>query len=253
MNCEDIKINISAYCDGELSEAEANKVIEHIENCNVCKTEFYKYKALSEKIKECAPILPEDFKAELPPKHKGILRFIRGHEGFVSAMVAAIALVIFCGGISEDKYKTPIVEPSPKRENVAAQITVADNTKSTNQEIETPAVTVVPKTEAVPTASPEIAPRIIEHENDNDNTNQPLPESAPASGGGSSALTLDKLSEIENYVLPDKSEFSDEGVYNYLCEKLQTIKARISSNPENTEDILNDFTIFKTEVENAKK
>ena len=73
--------------------------------------------------------------------------------------------------------------------------------------------------------------------------------SVPVSGGGGSS---NPVSEILNFDMPDITGFYDEAVYLSLCEKLNALKEKARTYGY-SEEIMNEFEEFKTEIISAKK
>lgn len=95
-SCEKIIPMLSAYMDGELSEAEAKPVEEHTENCEYCRLMLESYRAInSDTLTVQAPEgftkkVMEKVKAEGKHKKKKIIPF--RHATLAAAMVALVLL-----------------------------------------------------------------------------------------------------------------------------------------------------------------
>lgn len=242
MQCSEFKLKISEYIDGELSEKEQKAVLEHIEECENCRKIFDTYKSLSQSIKEDIPQIPEEFKVILPKERKNIFTLIRGHEGLISAVAAAAALMIFAGGIEKDVYKAPIME----EEKVLPKTEILEMPKAEKHAKE-------PKTESreevkatplpVAKSNVEISEPLEE--------NEKAEETQAASGGGASARILSPVSEsgISGFIMPPEEEFENEEIYESLLAKLESLKER----ELNGEDIKIEFDELLAEIENSRE
>ena len=269
MDCNNFKIKISALIDGEISENEKREIEEHLNSCEQCRKMRETYENLSGSIKVSEEKIPEDFKVKLPAEKRKVISIFRGHEGVVSAIAAAIALIIFAGGISGDKYKTPVVlETTPvadarilKNDEQLPDVTatpetvVADATAQKRNEKSLPEFTPEATAEILPDESTEEKTLSVAEESDDAVLQDgAVPEKVSAGGGGGSsaatAIITNEIDEIINFQMPDISEFADEGVYNYLKEKLLDIQIKAK---ENSVDIVTEFEELKAEINNAKK
>lgn len=303
MNCEKSREKISAYFDNELSEVEISELNEHIHECERCKKLFDSYKELLPCVKNTEDNLPDDFKVKIP--HKNIFTVLRGREGIASVIAAAVALIIFAGGISDDKYMAPVTisptetptskiisSPEEKVEGVQNEIKIKNaetkvkdtvvsdaNTKEdeniNNNKKSRDVVIYIPEqyTESViceveteiveETAGVDLSKEIVFDDNTTYESNDEKQDESVESEISVASETVEdlpirggdfenQLTEILSFQMPDVDEFYDEGVYNYLCEKMQTLKAKVESQ-EITEELLNEFELLKTEILNAKK
>lgn len=95
-SCEKIKPMLSAYLDGELSEAEAIEVEKHILTCELCRLTLESYRAINSDILTVPA--PEGFtervmskvKAESKPKKRKIIPF---RQATLAAAMAALVLL----------------------------------------------------------------------------------------------------------------------------------------------------------------
>ena len=71
MNCENRKIILSAYLDGEVSKEEKREIERHLKKCSVCNKELKKLQNLSSLLKETPEIkLSSQFEERLKEKLK---------------------------------------------------------------------------------------------------------------------------------------------------------------------------------------
>ena len=127
MQCDKFRLKISEYIDGELSDKESKAVLKHIKECENCRKVFDAYAAVSKNIREAMPQIPEDFKVVLPNRRRSVFTLIRGYEGIISAVAAAITLIIFAGGIENDTYKVPTGEITKTAPPAAAIMPAFEN------------------------------------------------------------------------------------------------------------------------------
>lgn len=279
MNCNEFNLKISEYIDGELSKEQISEFLSHAQDCDICRKKLLAYQRLSKSVKICQEVIPEDFNIILPKKRNNIISLLREHEGLVSAMVAAIALMIFAGGIGSDTYKAPVME-----EKEATILPSAEFSALPESEGSTPAQTAIPSVnvtipieekmietptsppiaesvETVPESSVEaqadVAADMPPHESDADLESDKLSGggggasggSARALGGGAAMPQSENIKDtILSYNMPPKELFADEKLYNELKERLQIIKQRAISGDEN---IGNEFNVLITEIEKS--
>jgi anti-sigma factor (TIGR02949 family) len=67
MNCEDARVVLHGYLDGELDPSRSLEFEAHLRGCDRCKAEFTKYQALSSTIRNSAQYFkaPEDFRSRI--------------------------------------------------------------------------------------------------------------------------------------------------------------------------------------------
>ncbi len=246
MQCSEFKLRISEYIDGELSEKEQKAVLKHIEECESCRKLLDTYKSLSQNIKEDIPQIPKDFKVILPKKRKNIFTLIRGHEGLISAVAAAAALMIFAGGIEKDVYKAPVMEEEkvlPKTEILAmpkAEMPMEVPKTESREMVKATSAPVTESNAEIPEPS-EVSKEVKE------------PQMASVGGASARILVPDETlavaeSGISGFVMPPKEEFENEEIYESLLEKLEILRER----ELNGEDVKIEFEQLLTEIENSK-
>ena len=279
MDCNNFKFNISAFLDGELSKEEAEKISEHINTCENCKKVYESYSNLSKTIKSSEAELPEGFKVLMPKKN--IFSILRGHEMAASAIAAAVALMVFAGGISKDIYMSPSIPETA--EMPETKIFAPAEPRQETKEIEKKTTKELNGGDEVLKSPSDVSVEIVNaHDTENtyeeevvamDENNEALQSdnfsgknenidqdknalsvaqegrSVPVSGGGGSS---NPVSEILNFDMPDITGFYDEAVYLSLCEKLNALKEKARTYGY-SEEIMNEFEEFKTEIISAKK
>jgi anti-sigma factor (TIGR02949 family) len=73
MNCEESRLVLHGYLDGELDPSRSLEFETHLQGCERCKTEFGKYKALSSTIRNSAQYFraPEDLRSRIVSEMRG--------------------------------------------------------------------------------------------------------------------------------------------------------------------------------------
>jgi len=96
LNCEDIKLKIQALTDNELPEEEIAEVINHIENCYVCRNEYIELLKLQRKMKNIkVPEPPKEWFEDLPKKVFRRLSSVLGKILFFGSYGALIAYALY--------------------------------------------------------------------------------------------------------------------------------------------------------------
>lgn len=102
MKCEDFRELISLYIDDELDENEKNGLIEHLENCPLCRKEYEELKAIKEMVGKIGEEeLPENFHNELMAKIKPVKEKTKKKKfstAKYSSLAASICAVLLVGG-----------------------------------------------------------------------------------------------------------------------------------------------------------
>lgn len=137
MNCEEVKVQLSAYIDGETSEEDTNVIDEHIAVCNDCAQTEQALRRSSQMLKSWENVpAPEGFceavlaRAETMSRRsrRGIFNMVRPFAGpgaFVRvAICGAVVLLLSVAVVSLVKLplkKAPLVEPSTVQSEIALQ------------------------------------------------------------------------------------------------------------------------------------
>lgn len=137
MNCEEIKVQLSAYIDDEMSEEDANVINEHIAACADCAQAEQSLRRASRMLRSWENVpAPEGFceavlaRAETMSRRsrRGIFSMVRPFAGpgaFVRvAICGAVVLLLSVAVVSLVKLplkKAPLVEPSSVQTEIALQ------------------------------------------------------------------------------------------------------------------------------------
>ncbi len=207
-NCSEILNLIPSYIDDLLDIKEKDRVAEHINSCDKCRAELTLMTSVREKTKELPDVkISADFHARLMEKAKEqkakkrarrIVLLRRSGAGVAAAAVVALSVVSFgnLGNTNSDigdqapvYSATPTPEAAPTPDvNTETDVALTARTESTAQDVQN---YTQPK-EAVPQAAPVTD----------------ITDTAPASGGGSSAKA-----DLEAEVIVDAAVVCDESAY----------------------------------------
>ena len=118
-SCSEVKTNLSAFIDGELSEAGKAKLCEHLFECESCKKEYSLMKAARNAVRNYFEKSTENFELpEIPENIKALSKilFIQKRKRLIySAAACALAVIIawfvmnfsdYDENIREVKFKT---------------------------------------------------------------------------------------------------------------------------------------------------
>lgn len=174
-SCEIIMPMLSAYLDGELSDAEAKIVEAHIAECEYCAMTLESYRAINSETMLCTP--PSDFtekvmakiNAEPKKKEKKIIPFRYG-----TLAAAMVALVLLGASGSFDRFMPGNSKSAAYVvDNAAAEMETALEEKAEGIMSYSAAFGAAPAAEA-----PAAEPRVIEEAAPAEPA--PVPEEAPA-------------------------------------------------------------------------
>lgn len=105
MQCEDYMVDLTAYLDGELSEARTREIDSHVRACAPCAAELdaLKHSAMfldSVDVKELRPELWQNIEARIskmdpPVTNPGLFGLMEVHRWLTAGAVATMAAVVF--------------------------------------------------------------------------------------------------------------------------------------------------------------
>jgi anti-sigma factor RsiW len=93
MNCEQFKLTMMAYIDGELSDEQRALFEEHLETCESCRTELDSYQGLERELSEMTFADPTD--QELETYWQGVYNRIERGAAWVLVSIGVIFLLSF--------------------------------------------------------------------------------------------------------------------------------------------------------------
>ena len=76
MNCEQIKPEIQAFCDGELHGGSHTEIRHHIDTCESCRSEFAALRRLSAEIRDADYVTDVTVATVDPRKHR-LVKLVR--------------------------------------------------------------------------------------------------------------------------------------------------------------------------------
>lgn len=128
MGCEEARLLLDAYVDGELSAEQERALMEHVESCAACREEFNAAVMLQRIIKDMDEDVAVPLEAQAAwrsavhaeARKKAVRRWTR------VASAAAAALVLVLGGAFMLREDVPAQQPAPKTMAVEAQLIAAD-------------------------------------------------------------------------------------------------------------------------------
>ncbi len=109
MNCQDFQDMLTAYIDGELPDSQRQKLQEHLDGCETCRSQLQAYRRLKEDLDMIQFKEPTD--AELQRYWQGIYNRLERGVGWM--LFSAGAIVLLCYGVFkllETLIRNPTVE-----------------------------------------------------------------------------------------------------------------------------------------------
>ena len=184
MTCEEARLQLSAYLDGELSEPEAKRMEAHLNQCEDCSALLEAYKAIDEGVMDLTEPIPEGFAQRVMdnlPKQEKPKRRRFAYGGFTAVAAVAAVLVL---AIAAGKLKLPNMGASSSSSDMFAYSTQAASepamqaaiTEETAEETETMTAEQAAPAAMVPTAMPRQG-------------DQDIPAASEPSGGSSAPET----------------------------------------------------------------